>query len=176
MAVSKRDDPEPAVFEPIHAYVTFFFSFPPDNVIKVREERSAFMMSISDLYAEPVGQERVSTGCIYEKPRLPGEVGSRRITTSDFDAAICAKLNGCGPHPLVHRDACSLGILEEYLVELGALHLKCSWRLGIKCVRELNRYMPAVARKTEVSTSLNDPDARDFVHNPKLIKDRQIAG
>jgi len=176
MAVSKRDNPEPAVFEPIHAYVTFFFSFSPDNVIKVRKERSAFMMPVSDLYAESVSQERVSTGCIYEKPRSPDKGGSRRITASDFDTAICAKFNARGPRPLAHINACSLGILQEYVVELGALHLKCSRRLGIKCVRELNRYMPAVARKTEVSSSLDDPDAGDFLHNPKLIKDRQIAG
>jgi hypothetical protein len=54
MAVSKRDNPEPAVSEPIHAYVAFLFSFSPGDVIKVREERGTFMMSVSDLYAESV--------------------------------------------------------------------------------------------------------------------------
>src|SRR5262245_29955790 len=131
MAVSKRDNPEPAMSKPIHAYVAFFFSFSPDDVIKVREERGTFMISVSDLCAESVGQKRVSARCIHEKTRLPGEVGARCITTSDFDTVVRPKLNGCGSHSLVYRGACSLGVLEENVVELGALHLKCSWRLGI---------------------------------------------
>src|SRR5262249_30273797 len=62
------------------------------------------------------------------------------------------------------------------VVELGALHLKCSRRLGIECVGELDSYMPAVVRKGEVGTTLNDPDAGDVLHYAELIEDRQVAG
>src|SRR5262245_10794900 len=142
MAVSKWDNPEPAMSEPIHAYVALFFSFSPYDAIKVREERRTLMMTVSDLYPESVGQKRVSTGRIYEKTRSTRQLGTRRIATSYFDTVICSKLNSCGAHPLVHGDACLFGVLEEYVVELGSLDLKCSRRPGIECVRKFNRNVP----------------------------------
>jgi hypothetical protein len=134
------------------------------------------VVPVSDLYAEPVCQEGISTGSINEKARFPDEGAAGRISAGHFNITASVKLDCGSPDTLMDADASALSVLKKYVVELRSLHLERSRWSRVECIAELYRHMPVVAWKGEVRPPLDDANADDFFHNPKLIEDRQIAG
>ena len=177
-AVVQRNEPEPAVLEPIDRDVTCALARVALRTAEVAEHGRAVVPGIAPLGPEPVGQEGVAARGIDQEARLPAPAGGPAALAllHLMRAALRDLASSTAAHAAALDDlrAGARGVADQDLVELRASHVVGVRLRFVPGVREPEVRLSAVPGRDELRAPFLHADGAHLFGHAELFEQRQI--
>jgi len=168
-AVAQRNEPEPAVIEPVQTDIAFFAARHALRIDEMAVERGTVVLGILALYAELVREKGVAPRGVDQELCMPLLQRAGFIAGSNAHA-VFAQIDIGHARALQAARAFFHAVLPQDLIELRAPHLVGVRILGIPGFAEFERHGVAVLRGGEVGGVLREANALDLVADTELVE------
>ena len=180
-AIVQRNEPEPAVIEPVDRDVARALALVALGAAEMAEHGGAVVLGVAPLDAEAIGQKGVAARGIDQVARLPA-LGAPAVVLG-LDAyragpatAIALELDAAHAAAFDHLRAHARGVTDQDLVELGAPHLVGVRHRFVPGVRKAEVLLPAVPVRDEFRAPFLHADRAHLVGDAELLEQRQVGG